>query len=51
MGDRQHALDYLEQAYASDSQWMGWLKEDRIFDTLHSEPRYVALMKKLRFDN
>ena len=51
MGDRERALDYLEQAYASNSQWMGWLKEDRVFDTLHSEPRYVALMRKLRFDN
>lgn len=51
IGDRQRALDYLEQAYASNSQWMGWLKEDRVFDALHSEPRYVALMRKLRFDN
>jgi TolB-like protein/Tfp pilus assembly protein PilF len=49
MGDRPRALDYLEQAHASDSQWMGWLKEDRIFAPLHSEPRYLALMKKLRF--
>jgi tetratricopeptide (TPR) repeat protein len=50
LGDRARALDYLEQAYAANSQWMGWLKGDRIFDTLRSEPRFVALMKKLRFD-
>jgi tetratricopeptide (TPR) repeat protein len=50
MGDRERALDYLERAYASDSQWMGWLKMDRIFDPLRAEPRFVALMKKLRFD-
>ena len=49
LGDRQHALDYLEQAYAADSQWLCWLKEDRIFVPLHAEPRYIALMKKLRF--
>lgn len=49
LGDRMRALDYLEQAYASDSQWMGWLKGDRIFDPLRSEPRFVALLKKLRF--
>jgi tetratricopeptide (TPR) repeat protein len=48
LGERQRALDYLEQAYASDSEWLGWLKEDRIFVPLHSEPRYVALMKKVR---
>jgi hypothetical protein len=51
MGDRQRALDYLEQAQASNSQWMAWLKEHRVFDTHHSEPRYVALMRKLRVDN
>jgi len=49
LGDRQLALLYLEQAYAADSQWMGWLKEDRVFAPLHSEPRYLALLKKLRF--
>ena len=51
LGDRERALDYLERAYAPDSQWMGWLKNDRIFDPLRSEPRFVALMRKLQFDN
>ena len=49
LGDRGRALDYLEQAYASDSQSMEWLKEEHVFDPLRSEPRYIALMKKLRF--
>ena len=49
LGDRQRALDYLERAYAADSQWMGWLNKDRMFDPLRSEPRFVALMRKLRF--
>ena len=48
LGDRQHALDSLERAYASDSQWMGWLGRDRIFDPLRGEPRFVALVRKLR---
>ncbi len=50
LGDRKRALDSLEQAYASDSQWMVWLKKDRIFDPLRSEPRFTALMRRLRFD-
>ena len=51
LGDRARALGYLEQAYAADSQWLGWLKNDRIFNPLRSEPRFVALMRKLRFEN
>jgi hypothetical protein len=47
---RELALSYLEQSYAADSQWLGWLKGDRIFDPLRSDPRSVALMKKLHFE-
>ncbi|MGH9365990.1 MAG: protein kinase domain-containing protein [Thermoanaerobaculia bacterium] len=50
LGDRARALDYLERAHAADSQWMIYLKGDRIFDPLRSEPRFVALMRKLRFE-
>jgi len=49
LGNRERALDYLEEAYDSSSQWMGWLKNDRIFTPLHSHPRYVALLRKLGF--
>jgi len=49
-GDHARAVSYLEQAYASDTQWLGWLKNDRIFDPPRSEPRFVALMRKLRLD-
>ena len=30
LGDRARALDYLEKAYASDSEWLGYLKLDRL---------------------
>jgi eukaryotic-like serine/threonine-protein kinase len=50
LGDRARALDYLERSYADDSQWLIYLKEDRIFDPLRSEPRFVELMNKMRFD-
>jgi tetratricopeptide (TPR) repeat protein len=50
LGDRRRALDYLEQAHAVNSQWMIYLRGDRIFDPLRSEPRFIALMRKLRFE-
>jgi len=51
LGDRPRTMDYLEKAYAADSQWMGWLKLDHIFDPLRSEPRFVALLRKLGFEH
>lgn len=50
LGDRARALEYLERAYDVDSQWMIYLRGDRTFDPLRSEPRFVALMKKLHFE-
>jgi len=47
LGDRAGALNYLEKAYASDSQWLGWLKFDKAFDTIRSEPRFQALLTKI----
>jgi len=47
LGDRAGALNHLERAYASDSQWLGWLKFDKAFDTIRSEPRFQALLTKI----
>jgi serine/threonine protein kinase/tetratricopeptide (TPR) repeat protein len=48
LGDRKRTLDYLEQAYATDSQWLGWLRNDHIFEPIRSEPRFQALLRKVR---
>jgi eukaryotic-like serine/threonine-protein kinase len=50
LGDRARAVSYLEQAYASDSQWLGWLRGDRTFDPLRVDPRFAALVKKVRLE-
>jgi hypothetical protein len=50
LGDNQRALDLLEKTYKVRSQDVLWLKVDKIFDPLRSEPRFIALMKKVGFD-
>jgi len=50
LGDRGRTLDYLEKSYDADTQWLGWLRADRAFDPLRSEPRFAALLKKIRLD-
>jgi len=50
MGDRERALDGLEKAYAANSQFMAWLKIDHAYDPLRSDPRFIALLKKVHLD-
>jgi tetratricopeptide (TPR) repeat protein len=50
LGELDRAMDLLKQASADDSQWMMYLKLDRIFDPLRSTPRFIALMKRENFD-
>ena len=50
LGDHGRALDNLERAFAANSQMLAWLGRDAIFDPLRSEPRFMALLKKLNFE-
>ena len=49
LGDRDRALDHLERAYDANSEFLVWLKVDRIYDPLRGEPRFITLMKKMNF--
>jgi adenylate cyclase len=49
LGDQSRSLDNLERALAANSQMMAWIGWDSIFDPLRSEPRFVALLKKMGF--
>lgn len=50
LGDRQRALDYLEQAYLNRQTSILFVKVDPLMDPLRSEPRFVQLLAKLHLD-
>jgi serine/threonine-protein kinase len=49
LGDRNRAIDYFERAYAANSEFLVWLKVDRVYEPLRGDPRFIALMKKMNF--
>jgi TolB-like protein/DNA-binding winged helix-turn-helix (wHTH) protein/Tfp pilus assembly protein PilF len=47
LGDRTQAFRYLDKAYADRDAWLAWIKAERDFDTLHSDPRYADLLRRM----
>lgn len=47
-GDKANALEYLEKTYQRREHWMAYLQVDPRFDSLRGDPRYDALVKRLR---
>ena len=46
--EREASIDNLERALAADSQTLPWIGQDQMFDSLRGEPRFKALLKKIR---
>jgi len=49
VGDTRQALDNLERALSADSQMMAWIGRDHMFDRLRSDPRFIALLRRVNF--
>ena len=47
LGEKNHALEWLERAYSERDMDLERMKVDPVWDGLHSDPRFVALMKKI----
>jgi hypothetical protein len=50
LGDKRTALDLLKKAYEDRDQRLPWIKVDHNYDSLRSEPRFIALLKKVGLD-
>jgi serine/threonine protein kinase/tetratricopeptide (TPR) repeat protein len=48
MGDRDHMFEWLEKGYAGRAGRMEYLKTEVYLQPLHSDPRYIDLLKRMR---
>jgi len=47
LGDQERAMDYLERAYEDRAGAVYGIKGSFLFTTLHSHPRFTALLRKM----
>jgi eukaryotic-like serine/threonine-protein kinase len=50
IGDKDHALMSLEWSYQAHKDIMITINTDPVWDKFRSEPRFIAVIKKMRFD-
>jgi len=48
LGDKDQALDWLGKAYKGRS-CVYWLRQDPRLDSLRSDPRFLELMRNMKF--
>ena len=47
LGDKDQTLKILEQAYGERTPWLIMIRNEPIFDLVHSDPRYQVLVRKI----
>jgi hypothetical protein len=50
LGDSQRALDWIEDALNDRRGWVAYLRVHPIMDPLRGEPRFNALIERMKFD-
>ncbi len=48
-GDQERALEWLEKAYDARDTWMVFLKDDLRWESLRADPRFQALLRRMKF--
>jgi tetratricopeptide (TPR) repeat protein len=47
LGDKQHAMKWLQSAYDERAVWMEYLKVDPVLDSVRSQPRFQDLVRQM----
>jgi TolB-like protein len=47
LGNKEQALQSLEDAFSDRSSWIVWIRLEPKFDSLRSDPRYASLMRRV----
>ena len=47
LGEKEQTFEWLEKAYLDHSPWLIWLNVDPRFDSLHGDPRYRDLRRRM----
>jgi serine/threonine protein kinase/Flp pilus assembly protein TadD len=50
LDEKDKAFELLEKGYATHANWMPYLKIDFFYDTIRSDPRFKALLKKMNLE-
>jgi adenylate cyclase len=50
LGQKDKAFEWLEKAYEEHDHWMNMFKVHRILESLHEDPRYTVLLRKMNLD-
>ena len=47
LGEKDRALEWLEQAFEEHCAFLAWVRCDFVWDSLREEPRFQALLRKM----
>jgi hypothetical protein len=47
LNEKEMAFEWLEKAFQEHSVWLTYLKIMRYFESLHGDPRFDALVKRI----
>ena len=50
LGEKERAWECLQKAWEERDFWLLWLQADATLDSLHEDPRFAELVRRIRFE-